>query len=209
MPCRLSICLPFGADGNHCRSSIGQKLHSAGWKVSLSPARGQVSSAGLIWLPENMSAHSRLTTISSSLLCHLVLSFLLPIPMETTSCLSNKCFFPKEPGQAKITQAARKQVNERELTLLSYCPLTWRSGCFGVEEAGLLLCFLAEMPSHTQQALWHATGADSLSLASGLDQELLSLVFLLPTHQHSLLTLPPKEPRIQLFFTPASSPLES
>lgn len=58
----------------------------------------------LRWLPEKSSANSKLTTASSYLLCHSVLSFLLPTPMETTSCLSNKRFFPKKQGEAKLTQ---------------------------------------------------------------------------------------------------------
>lgn len=181
-----------------------------GMKGQPSLARGKVSAVGLMWLPENMSAHSRLTITSSSLLCHLVLSFLLPTPMETASCLSNKCFFPKEPGQAKIT---RKQVKEREHSLC-YPTALYLEGQAASGQRKRVCCsvsWLTSHPAHSRLLGMHSSECflQSLHPASGLDQGLCAVSFFSqthhPTHQHNLLTPPPKGPRIQPVLTLVST----
>ena len=82
--------------------------------------------AKLRWPPENVSANSKLTTAARSLLCHSALPFLLSTPMETTSCLSNKCSFPEEPGPGQENSAAGEQVNKSALTVISQVPNSCR-----------------------------------------------------------------------------------
>lgn len=55
-------------------------------------------------------------------LCHWPLSFLLSTSMETTSCLSNTCIFPEEPGRGQDNSAAREQVNKGHPLNITHCP---------------------------------------------------------------------------------------